>query len=991
MLPRMVAPTLQAQVHLKNLLAIGSFSVRLMVDPTWPALLHLKTHFMVERRRYPLSSLSIQRLTFLWAATLFMLLSIWIVTGRLQATMDKPPNFPAGWESQRRRSKRPQFNADCSWDVAEDYDLGRDGPGPISRSSVTHVAYIISKFDETKKELVRQIGFQGLLDLPHIAKVDRKFTVWLLSKLDPETRTFVVNGQCVVDIVDFEVALIMGIPCGSRTVSELEGADRKKKLDFIQHCIGSDGGETNNLVAAGANVAKKYPSPMTKEEMDKFKVSFVVWVMGHLLAPTKHHNIGSDSFWGALTKPDDIKLFNWADFVLEELVTAAVDVQAELKQRRNVASITGCPILLQILYFEAINMGALNAPRKILPRVKAYDSKIISSLIEADKACSASNSENATWGSNLRLKPRISASLHQTSNHPSSEGMNDMPDEPVVQKFSKVVRDSFGDKLSPAQLSAFNWFNARCVHHLSEMNRNIEKDTILLIHKLMPIDGNEISSPQPLSVPRSIRHDIRSHLANRPAQSEPWKQSHGKRVAGFQYKQQAKKTNCARSANVGRYAQDSMTSDASDSAEHSVFSNGNAAEATYIDSNFAAPSFDLGIDLSPPRSNPEAPLPTSKPSNQCLDADSLSLAATPANVIKMLPGTPASAINYKPTMCRTPDHRFHNSSSSPGTLAKILAEGALVDRMVVLEEKIDINSAPWDHDFSDSPISKRPVVPSSMASSPWSQNYYHRIPPKDIVDQLFEDVRACGTAALDSPWILHKEPRVIQLDGRWIQSILVNDKPLSYDVCDLLMRRLVQLDLAMYQEDRKPPWRLFLESEFAMLALAGEPAFNRKSIRKEFLGQHISFNIEECQMIVVPALILLNWCCYFFDFKERAIHVIDPLFNAEQSLLFHELHNPNVSKIAAALCNCIDTFFEGWDHRINEWEARFVMPPILYAATHETGLLSVLYAREFDGLGFHNTSRESFAGFKRSMLYEILSLENNQVKPPISFTISIED
>ncbi|KAJ1265477.1 hypothetical protein BS78_08G078800 [Paspalum vaginatum] len=122
----------------------------------------------------------------------------WILTGvaatldhspsschfRLQATMDKPPNFPAGWESQRRRSKRPQFNADCSWDVAEDYDLGRDSPGPISRSSVTHVAYIISKFDETKKELVRQIGFQGLLDLPHIAKVDRKFTVWLLSKLD---------------------------------------------------------------------------------------------------------------------------------------------------------------------------------------------------------------------------------------------------------------------------------------------------------------------------------------------------------------------------------------------------------------------------------------------------------------------------------------------------------------------------------------------------------------------------------------------------------------------------------------------------------------------------------------------------------------------------------------------------------------------------------------------------------------------------------------
>lgn len=53
-------------------------------------------------------------------------------------------------------------------------------------------SYIVSKFDDVKRDLVRQIGFEGILaTLNH--KSCRKFTLWLLTKVDPEKRCISQN------------------------------------------------------------------------------------------------------------------------------------------------------------------------------------------------------------------------------------------------------------------------------------------------------------------------------------------------------------------------------------------------------------------------------------------------------------------------------------------------------------------------------------------------------------------------------------------------------------------------------------------------------------------------------------------------------------------------------------------------------------------------------------------------------------------------------
>ncbi|CAN6285601.1 unnamed protein product [Urochloa humidicola] len=914
--------------------------------------------------------------------------------------------------------------------TGEDEDLCLDGTSPISRSSVTHVAYIVGKFNQAKQDLVREIGFHGILELPQIAKVDRKFTMWLLTKLNPETKCIVVNDQEVTDVNDFEVARIMGIPCGNKCVCPLDGDDRKSKLDFVRNCIGAKESETNGLVAAGLNVTKDYSYPMSVKEIDTFKVSFVVWVMGHLLAPTKKHNVGGDGFWGALKNPDEIKLYNWSAFVLDELFSAARDLQDELKQKKTVSCITGCSILLQILYFDNLNMGSLNTSKHILPRIKAYDSKTLTLMIAADKACSASSSENAVWGSTV-VRPRVNVAktIHHTDKGPLNE--IDHGHE-LISDFGRFVRETFGDKMTPGQCTAFNWFHARCVHHLHQLRINIQQDTIGLLDKLYSGQkGKTASSTLHAAIPRSNPqgYSLPKVKDARPAQSEPVRRmGYGQTIlnhkrpsyhtlsASNHYASRKKYRSTSRNypyvetiisggfcsetesvpdqvsdtdgqanINIGASASFEPTANKSPASSSCHVQEPELGKGVAIE----PPSFDLGIDMEEDGENvaTKAIVPVSHKQIYT----NLVEPETPATAFSTLAGTPASAKNIEPhTMFTTPDQRIRNSTTSPRTLSKLMAEGEIVARITDLEDNFNINMKPWDEDFTDSPINKRVVDIGCIPNSPWCYSYTHRELEHDIVDNLVENICSCDTTKLESPWIFHTEPREIQVYGSWIKSVFCLDKPMIYDICDLAVRRLKQLDQAMYQSCPDTTWRHILESDFAMLAIAGEDTTSRKSIRSQFTGKSVTYKIEQCRMIIVPACVLHNWCCYFFDFKDRCVHVVDPLFSEVKRTTFEQIHSPNVPKIAAELANTIELLFDNWNHSIAEWEMKYTVPPITDARSDESGLLSLFYIREFDGCKFHNASRECFSQFKKNMLYELMCLENNQVKPPINFTISLD-
>lgn len=213
-----------------------------------------------------------------------------------------------------------------------------------------------------KKNLVRNIGFGGIFELPLFNKVDCKFTVWILSRIDCLRRVIVLDGEDQTDIVDMDVRRILGIPYGSRVVSGLHSDELVSQFEF------------RNLKSAEVVITKDYPDGMDKAEMDRFKVAFVVFVIGTFLAPTPKFNSVNPDFFGALVVQEEIHNFNWAAYVVEHIIQAAARVQEDLRSKCDVSNITGCSLLIQIIYLNSLCIAPALRPSYGTPRVKVYDS-----------------------------------------------------------------------------------------------------------------------------------------------------------------------------------------------------------------------------------------------------------------------------------------------------------------------------------------------------------------------------------------------------------------------------------------------------------------------------------------------------------------------------------------------------------------------------------------------------------------------------------------
>lgn len=135
----------------------------------------------------------------------------------------------------------------------------------------------------------------------------------------------------------------------------------------------------------------------------------------------------------------------------------------------------------------------------------------------------------------------------------------------------------------------------------------------------------------------------------------------------------------------------------------------------------------------------------------------------------------------------------------------------------------------------------------------------------------------------------------------------------------------------------------------------------------------------------MPAQVLMDWCCYFWDFKKKTIHVIDPLFKEDTREFYEKKHAGVVDRIGAELAKCIGMFFENWEVNWEQWRTEYVVIPVSNTSryyrfpsdfikfglhtmfshiissqntiSNETGLQSLLSIREFDGDGFRNFAK----------------------------------
>uniref|UniRef100_A0A453QHN2 Aminotransferase-like plant mobile domain-containing protein n=1 Tax=Aegilops tauschii subsp. strangulata TaxID=200361 RepID=A0A453QHN2_AEGTS len=279
--------------------------------------------------------------------------------------------------------------AAAAWDAPQDDILEQPvhameeqaPPAPTSRISVRKAVEVIQTFDNYKRWLVTEIGFGGMLKLPMLQKLNLKFSAWTMSKVCVERRAIVLSETKVLKFFAEDIHKVFGIPFGHRNVKGRDGFIKPEVVTFIKRALGMDRTGVHSLRAAEEFLMHDISEASSKIDKDCFQIAFVIFVMGHVLAPRTKHDYGTIDYWGALANMENITQYNWCEFVLEFLLEAVRRLKNDMMANNHSTNLVGCHLFLQIFFLDNVDLGIFNKKHNVLPRISDFDQNSLKNMI----------------------------------------------------------------------------------------------------------------------------------------------------------------------------------------------------------------------------------------------------------------------------------------------------------------------------------------------------------------------------------------------------------------------------------------------------------------------------------------------------------------------------------------------------------------------------------------------------------------------------------
>ncbi|RLN24563.1 hypothetical protein C2845_PM07G01500 [Panicum miliaceum] len=180
----------------------------------------------------------------------------------------------------------------------------------IPRSSIHNVYKIISGLSERKKELVESIGFGGLLHFPAIQQINRKFSLWLMSRVNGLNDILSISEDISIQIDKEDIAKVFGIPCGGTKVTKRLFQDKEAVNTIKNRLMTNNRKDVRSIRTAQEIVEKQYEREMSETEMEAFGTAFFIYMMSTLLAPGAKYDYISFEYCNALVNLDEIKSYD---------------------------------------------------------------------------------------------------------------------------------------------------------------------------------------------------------------------------------------------------------------------------------------------------------------------------------------------------------------------------------------------------------------------------------------------------------------------------------------------------------------------------------------------------------------------------------------------------------------------------------------------------------------------------------------------------------
>lgn len=172
-----------------------------------------------------------------------------------------------------------------------------------SRCSAKLVRDVMERLNEKKRKLVESIGFGSLLGFPDIRKINRNLSVWLMERVDVETKTLVIDERKMIQLDVSDVSLVFGIPCSGQKVLGKVPPSKEIKNSIMRSCFGTSQCDQRSVKAAQETIEKESHGEMTADEQNAFKQCFIMFVMAALLAPGAKHDYACVDYWNAISDP----------------------------------------------------------------------------------------------------------------------------------------------------------------------------------------------------------------------------------------------------------------------------------------------------------------------------------------------------------------------------------------------------------------------------------------------------------------------------------------------------------------------------------------------------------------------------------------------------------------------------------------------------------------------------------------------------------------
>ncbi|XBJ23646.1 hypothetical protein VPH35_001734 [Triticum aestivum] len=282
-------------------------------------------------------------------------------------------------------------------DAADQLDDSSDshpgGLAPTSRTSVTKVVSIVSSFNEYKRFLVNEIGWGGILKLPALARLNLRFSKWWMSRLDGPSMSVHLNATKRLRFWPGDVHKVFGVPCGPKNILGPDGQCSETTIQFLRSILGMPKKGNQVLKAAESNLTRPLSEHCSSNlEKDCFKMAFVIFVIGHLLASSNKHDTSIIDYWGEIANTDRIADFDWCNYVLSDLISASQQVQSDMRNNKLKTHLQGCHVFLQVFVLDNLNLGLNNIPHDTYPRVASFDDNKLRRMILA-----TTSTDKLTW------------------------------------------------------------------------------------------------------------------------------------------------------------------------------------------------------------------------------------------------------------------------------------------------------------------------------------------------------------------------------------------------------------------------------------------------------------------------------------------------------------------------------------------------------------------------------------------------------------------